>query len=148
VADPSLQVIADKVDDLSRLLARQSATLGRLADAGATGPGPDVPLLVELHALRSDALACAVTARSRRERAAFEAIAAGLERLLTGRGGAVLAPEPGAAFSGTTMEAAEVVPTDDPERDRTVAVLLEPGLQAGGRSVRPARVTVHRHRPA
>jgi molecular chaperone GrpE len=148
VADPSLQQVADKVDDLSRLLSRQSATLHRLADAGSAATGPDVPLLVDLHALRSDALACAATARSRRERAAFEAIAGGLERLLAGRGGAVVAPQPGAAFSGTTMEAAEIVATDDPERDRTVAALLEPGLQAGGRSVRPARVAVHRHRPA
>ncbi|WP_219413661.1 nucleotide exchange factor GrpE [Pseudonocardia nigra] len=143
--DPSLQDIADKVDDLTRLVNRQAATLGRLADARATA-GPDVPLLVELHALRSDAVRCAATARSRRERSAFEAVAGGLERLLAGRGGTVVAPQPGESFSGATMEAAEVVPTEDPAQDRTVAALLEAGLQAGGRSVRPARVAVHRHR--
>lgn len=146
MADPSLQDLADKVDDLSRLVARQSATLGRLADGGAR-PGPDVPLLVELHALRCDALACAATSRTRKDRAAFEAIAAGLERLLAGRGGTLVSPRPGDPFRAATMEAAEVVDAGDAALDRTVAALLEPGLEVDGRSVRPARVAVHRHRP-
>ncbi|MHA6625552.1 hypothetical protein ACU61A_09000 [Pseudonocardia sichuanensis] len=145
MADPSLQDLADKVDDLTRLVTRQTATLGRIADAGARS-GPDVPLLVDLHALRTDALACAATTRTRKERAAFEAIAGGLERLLAGRGGTLVSPRPGHAFSAATMEAAEVVRTDDAALDRTVAVLLEPGLEVEGRSVRPARVAVHRHR--
>lgn len=146
MVDPSLQDIVDKVDDLSRLVTRQSAALARLADAG-TRAGPDVPLLVELHALRSDALACAATTRTRKERSAFEAIAAGLERLLAGRGGTLVSPRPGHAFSAATMEAEEVVATEDAALDRTVATLLEPGLEVDGRSVRPARVAVHRHRP-
>jgi molecular chaperone GrpE len=147
VVDPSLQDLVDKVDDLSRLVARQSAALARLVDGG-TRAGPDVPLLVELHALRSDALACAATTRTRKERSAFEAIAAGLERLLAGRGGTLVSPRQGHAFSAATMEAAEVVTTDDAALDRTVAALLEPGLEVDGRSVRAARVAVHRHRPA
>lgn len=102
----------------------------------------DVPLLVELHALRVDALACAATADSERERAAFTAMASGLARLIVGRGGAVVAPGAGAPFDGRTMEAAEVTPTDDAAADRTVAALLEPGLCVGPRSVRPARVVV------
>ena len=146
MADPSLQDLADKIDDLSRLVSRQAATLGKLAD-GAARPGPDVPLLVELHALRADALACAATSRTRKDRSAFEAIAAGLERLLSGRGGTLVTPRPGHAFSAAMMEAAEVVAIDDAALDRTVAALLEPGLEVEGRSVRPARVTVHRHRP-
>ncbi len=92
-------------------------------------------------------MGCAATARTRRERAAFTAIAAGLERLLVGRGGSVVEPAVGEAFSGTRMEAVEVVATDDPARDRTVAGLLAPGLTVGGRSVRPARVAVYRHTP-
>ena len=146
MADPSLQDLLDRIDDLSRLVARQSATLGRLVEGGARS-GPDVPLLVELHALRSDALACAATTRARRERSAFEAVAAGLERLLAGRGGTLVVPRPGHPFSAATMEAAEVVATDDAALDRTVATLLEPGLEVQGRSVRPARVAVHRHAP-
>lgn len=149
VADePTLGDIADKVDDVARLLTRQASTLGAIADARTGGAGPDVPLLVELHALRVDALRCAATARSRRERAAFDALAGGLERLLVGRGGSVVAPLVGEPFSGSSMEAVEVVPTADTGLDRTVAELLEPGLLAGGRSVRPARVAVHRHRTA
>jgi molecular chaperone GrpE len=146
VVDPSLQDIADKVDDLSRLVTRQSTALARLVDGGAPTRA-DVPLLVELHALRSDALACAATTRARKERTAFEALAAGLERLLAGRGGTLVSPRPGAVFSAAVMEAAEVVATDDAALDRTVAALLEPGLEVDGRSVRPARVVVHRHRP-
>lgn len=143
--EPSARDLADKIDDVTRLLTRQSAALAALADAPAPA-GPDVALLVDLHALFTDASACAATARSRRERTAFAAVAGGLERLIVGRGGAVVAPEPGSAFRGTQMEAAEVVATDDPAADRTVAALLEPGLDAGGRSVRPARVAVFRTR--
>lgn len=141
---PSLRDVADRIDDVARALARQSAALAALSDAPA--PGPDLPLLVDLHALRGDALACAATARSRRERTGFDALAGGLERLLTGRGGTVLAPAPGEAFDGATMEAAEVVATDDPAADRTVAALLEPGLVVERRCVRPARVAVRRAR--
>ena len=138
----TLQDVADKVDDVARALTRQSATLSSLADG--RDAGPDVPLLVELHALRVDALACAATARTHRERSAFTAMAAGLERLLVGRGGTAVAPAVGAVFDARTMEAAEVTPTADPARDRTVAALLEPGLAAGPRSIRPARVAVHK----
>lgn len=143
---PTLQDVSDKVDDVARALARQAAVLAALSDAAPAAAGPDLPLLVELHALRVDALACAATARSRRERAAFSALAAGLERLLTGRGGTVLAPAPGTPFDARTMEAAEVVDAPDPSADRTVATLLEPGLAAPDRCVRPARVAVHRSR--
>lgn len=142
--EPTLADLADKVDDVARLVSRQAVTLAAVSDS--RDAGPDLPLLVELHHLRTDALTCAATARSRRERAAFTAVAGGLERLLVGRGGSVVAPQPGDAFSGTRMEAVEVVPTEDPEQDRTVAALLEQGLVVDGRSIRPARVSVHRHR--
>lgn len=145
MTDPSLRDIADKVDDVARLVQRQSAAVAQLAESRAAA-GPDVPLLVELHALRGDALACAATARTRRERSAFAALAGGLERLLVGRGGTVVAPAPGAEFSGSSMEASEIVPTDEPALDRTVASVLEEGLQVGPRSVRPARVAVLRAR--
>lgn len=142
---PSLQDVSDKIDDVARLLTRQSAAIAALADAPAA-TGPDIALLVDLHSLHSDTLACAATARSRRERAAFTAVAAGLERLVVGRGGALVTPAPGAAFDGARMEVVEVLATDDPALDRTVAALREPGLDAAGRSVRPARVAVHRAR--
>ena len=142
MGEVTLQDVADKVDDVARVLTRQAAALGSLSDA-RDAAGPDVSLLVELHALRVDALACAATARTRRERDAFTAMAAGLERLLVGRGGTAVAPAVGAAFDGRTMEAAEVTPTADAASDRTVAALLEPGLSVGPRSIRPARVAVY-----
>lgn len=146
MAEPTLVDIADKVDDVARMLARQAGTLSALTDAKPAESGPDLPLLVELHTLRLDAVRCAATARSRRERAAFEAIAAGLGRLLAGRGGTVVEPVAGEPFSGSSMEVADVRPAADAGLDRTVAELLEPGLRVGTRSVRPARVAVHRHR--
>jgi molecular chaperone GrpE len=146
VAEPSIRDLADKVDDLSRLVARQSGALGQLADARRR-PGTDLSLLVDLHALRSDALAAAAATRPGRERGVFETIATGLERLLAGRGGVLVVPRPGHPFSAATMEAAEEVPCADAARDRTVAELVAPGLEADGRTVRPARVTVHRYAP-
>jgi molecular chaperone GrpE len=144
VADPSIRELADKVDDLSRLVARQSGALGQLADPGRR-PGTDLALLVDLHALRGDALVAARATRSGKERAAFEAIATGLERLLAGRGGVLVVPRAGHPFSAATMEAAEEVACADASLDRTVAALLTPGLDADGRTVRPARVAVHRY---
>jgi molecular chaperone GrpE len=144
VADPSIRDLADKVDDLSRLVARQSGALGQIADSRRR-PGSDVALLVDLHALRGDALAAASTTRSGKERGAFEAIATGLERLLAGRGGVLVVPRAGHAFSAATMEAADEVACADASLDRTVAALLAPGLEADGRTVRPARVAVHRY---
>jgi molecular chaperone GrpE len=146
VADPTLVDIADKVDDVARMLARQAGTLSALVDARPAETGPDLPLLVELHTLRLDALRCADTARSRRERTAFEALAGGLGRLLAGRGGIVVEPVVGEPFSGSTMEVADVRPAASADDDRTVAELLEPGLRVGTRSVRAARVAVYRYR--
>jgi molecular chaperone GrpE len=143
VGEVTLQDVADRVDDVARALARQAVTLGALTDA-RDAAGPDVSLLVELHALRVDALACATTARTHRERDAFTAMAAGLERLLVSRGGTAVAPAVGAVFDGRTMEAAEVTPPADAASDRTVAALLEPGLSVGPRSIRPARVAVYK----
>ena len=142
MGEVTLQDVADRVDDVARALARQAVTLGALSDA-CDAAGPDVSLLVDLHALRVDALACAATARTHRERDAFTAMAAGLERLLVARGGTAVAPAIGAAFDGRTMEAAQVTPTADAASDRTVAALLEPGLSVGPRSIRPARVAVY-----
>lgn len=153
--EPSLQDLLDQISDLGRIVARQGASLDRLVDdsrttAAQARSAADVPLLVDLLALHVDADRCARTARSRRERAGFDALAAGLERLVIGRGGALVTPAPGAGFDAATMEAAVVVSTDDEALDRTVDELLEPGLWLTevGRSVRSARVAVRQHRPS
>jgi molecular chaperone GrpE len=145
--------LADAVTDLGRIVARQGAAIDRLVDdaraaAARDRAGADVALLVDLLALHRDAARCSATARSARERAAFDAVAHGLERLLAGRGGTLVTPAPGTEFDAATMEAAELVPTPDAADDRTVATVVEPGLVLTGlgRSVRPARVVVRRHR--
>lgn len=119
MSEPSPQDLLDAVSDLGRIVARQGASVDRLVDdsraaAARSRAGADVSLVVDLFALHSDAAACASTARSRRERTAFEALASGLERLITGRGAALVMPLPGTDFDAVTMEAAEVVSTDDP----------------------------------
>lgn len=151
MSEPSPQDLLDAVSDLGRIVARQGASVDRLVDdsraaAARSRAGADVSLVVDLFALHSDAAACASTARSRRERTAFEALASGLERLITGRGAALVMPLPGTDFDAVTMEAAEVVSTDDPTLDRSIESVLEPGLWLVeiGRSVRPARVVVRR----
>lgn len=143
--------ILERIDDLTRVVARQAATIERLADdakarAQRERQGADLPLVTELFALLGDTVACASTAESAREREAFDAVAGRIERLLVGRGGTVVAPCTGAAFDSLTMEAADVVRTDNPDEDRTVDSLVQPGLSIPGRSIRPARVVVRQHR--
>ncbi|MFI9510149.1 nucleotide exchange factor GrpE [Nocardia sp. NPDC052566] len=152
-AGRGIEQLAERVEDLTRVIARQAATIERLADeAKATArqakAGADLPLVVELFALYSDTVACAKTAESAREREAFTAVTARVERLITGRGGTIVTPSPNTPFDSLTMEAAEVTSTPDPAADRTIAETLQPGLTVAGRSVRPARVVVRRHRPS
>lgn len=152
--EPSIQDLLDQIADLGRIVTRQGASIDRLVDdsraaAARIRSGADLPLLLDLLALYSTALTCASTARSRRERAAFDAVAGGLERLMIGRGAVLVTPPLGTAFDAALMEASEIVATDDGALDRTVDAVLEPGLSLaeGGRSVRPARVVVRRHQP-
>ncbi|WP_082393169.1 nucleotide exchange factor GrpE [Nocardia arizonensis] len=143
--------LAERIEDLARVIARQAAGIDRLADdararAQRERQGADLPLVTELFALLGDTTACANTAESDRERRAFEAVAARIERLLVGRGGSVVSPVPGEPFDSLRMEAADVVNTDSEADDRTVDSVLQPGLSVPGRSVRPARVVVRRFR--
>ncbi|WP_067549221.1 nucleotide exchange factor GrpE [Nocardia crassostreae] len=152
-ATDHLGQITERIDDLARVLTRQAGTLERLADdakarAQRERAGADVPLVVELFALYNDARSFAATAASEAERAAFDAFAARVERLLTGRGGQLVDPAPGSKFDALTMEAADVAAAADPSQDRTVAEVIAPGLSAAGRSLRPAKVIVRRYREA
>lgn len=142
----SLAQLSEQVSDLAIVIARQSRTIERLVDAARSptaAPGVDTALLVDLFALYTDAATCAVSA-SEADRPAFELLRAGLERLIVGRGGTVVAPVPGTDFDARTMEAVEVRPAADVSADRTVAELLRPGLTAAERSIRPAAVVVFR----
>lgn len=151
MADATAQDLVDALSDLGRVVTRQGQAIDRLVDdarasAARDRAGADIPLLVDLLALHRDATACAATARSRREREAFTVIASGLERTIQGRGGLLVWPAAGDDFDALSMEAAEVVPTSEDGQDRTIARVLDAGLMLADprRSVRPARVAVHR----
>ncbi|MGW4767666.1 nucleotide exchange factor GrpE [Nocardia sp. NPDC004278] len=141
--------LGERIEDLGRVIARQAATIERLTDAArarAEQGRADLPLIVELFALHGDAAACATTAESVRERAAFAAITTRIERLIIGRGGSLVTPRADDAFDALIMEAADTTKTDDPELDRTVDSVIWAGLIVSGRSVRPAGVVVRRYR--
>ncbi|WP_245721132.1 hypothetical protein [Nocardia pseudovaccinii] len=146
----SLAHLAERIEDLTRVVARQAITIERLADEAKARDrrdraGADLPLVLELFALHTDTTACAHTAESPRERTAFDAVASRIERLIVGRGGTLVTPRTDDAFDSLTMEAADVAKTDDPALDRTVESVVRTGLTVSGRSVRPAGVVVRRH---
>lgn len=146
---PAVASINERVEDLARVIARQAGTIERLADdakarAQRERAGADVPLLVELFALHGDARTCAATAQSDTERAAFDAFAARVERLVAGRGGRIVEPAPGTAFDALTMEAMDVTAAVTATEDRTVAAVIEPGLAVAERLLRTAKVVVRR----
>lgn len=148
--DQTLDHLVERVADLTRVIARQAGALDRLTDeakarAKQDRAGADLPLVVELSGLHADAQACAATAESPKEQAAFTAFAARLERVIVGRGGALVQPAPGTPFDSLTMEAGDVTATADPDADRTVDSLIMAGLTVAGRSVRPASVVVRRY---
>ncbi|MEV6768279.1 nucleotide exchange factor GrpE [Nocardia sp. NPDC051030] len=145
--------ITERLDDLTRVIARQAATIDRLADdakarAQRERAGADVPLVVELFSLYGEARAFASTAQSEAEQTAFDTFANRVERLLTGRGGQVVEPKPDTVFDALTMEAADTITADAPDLDRTVDSIVTPGLLIADRSVRPARVVVRRYKAA
>ncbi|WLP92284.1 nucleotide exchange factor GrpE [Gordonia sp. NB41Y] len=150
-ADP-IDRLEERIGDLGRILARQTQSLDRLVDAdrkreAAARAGADLPLLVELLELYADASACTSTAATEADRVAFAALRDGLDRLIVGRGGSVIAPHPGTAFDVATMDAVDVIPLtddDDPDAvDRTVVRVVHPGLRVGDRAVRAALVVVY-----
>jgi molecular chaperone GrpE (heat shock protein) len=78
--------------------------------------------------------------------ALLESFAASVEDTLLGCGVEVLPREVGAPFTPRRQQVARVVEVDDPERDGTVAEVVQDGYAEidGGRVVAPARVVVHR----
>lgn len=77
----------------------------------------------------------------------LESFAATVEEMLERCGVAVLAREAGAAFAPSRQQVAAVVEIDDPEREGTIAEVVQDGYAEidGGKVVVPARVRVHRY---
>ncbi|WP_157575157.1 nucleotide exchange factor GrpE [Nocardia yamanashiensis] len=208
-ADPAMlgaavDRMSERIDDLTRLLSRQAATVERLAEAyltraEGTAPGEnagratsveatpatvtavrsadasatltqeaapaaplsaaaaelaaapassetDEPLIRDLFALHALAQTFVTTTESDADRPGFEAITRRVERMLTDRGGQLVTPFRGAPFDPETMQAVELSDTDDPEADRTVGSVIQPGLTVGTLSLRPAKVVIRRYR--
>lgn len=151
VSAPTLDRITERIDDLARVIARQAATIERLADEAKLKirderAEHDAPLIRDLFALHGLAQTFASTSNSEPDRQGFEAMGRRVERMLTERGGQLVTPFRGTAFDPDTMEAAELTDTDDPTADRTVESVIQPGLTVGDRSIRPAKVVVRRYR--
>ncbi|MTE13404.1 nucleotide exchange factor GrpE [Nocardia sp. CT2-14] len=149
----TLDRITERIDDLARVIARQAATIERLADAAKLKiqderAEADAPLIRDLFALHGLAQTFASTSNSEPDRQGFEAMSRRVERMLAERGGELVTPFRGTAFDPETMEAAELTATDDPTADRTVESVIQPGLSIGDRSIRPAKVVVRRYRRA
>jgi molecular chaperone GrpE (heat shock protein) len=79
----------------------------------------------------------------------LESFAATVEEMLERCGVAVLPGEVGAAFTPSHQQVAAVVEIDDPERDGTVAEVVQDGYAEidGGKVVIPARIRLHRYVP-
>ncbi|MFW0797128.1 nucleotide exchange factor GrpE [Gordonia sp. CPCC 205515] len=140
-----LDRLAEQVQDLTRVVARQAKALDILvaSDSARSGQRTDTALLVDLFALFTDADTCARSAASDRETTAFTALRDGLERLIAGRDGAVIVPRAGDEFDVSVMEAGDTRPAvGNQEIAGTVVEVIRPGLVVAGRSVRPALVTV------
>lgn len=148
VAEP-FRRLDERLEDLGRVIVRQSQSLDRLLDAekkrsARDAAGADLALLVDLLALYGDAAGCASASTDAADRAAFTALSDGLERVIVGRGGTLVTPRIGDDFDAVTMDAVDTRETGAADRSRTVADVLRPGLNVGPRSVRPAAVVVYR----
>nr|WP_246597976.1 hypothetical protein [Nocardia tengchongensis] len=89
--------ITERIDDLARVIARQAATIERLADAAKLKDREeraeaDAPLLRDLFALHGLAQTFVSTSNSEPDRQGFEAINRRVERMLAERGGELVTP--------------------------------------------------------
>jgi molecular chaperone GrpE len=140
---------ADRAAARERVIDRQHAEIERLRAAERVGQLR--PVVTDLCRLRNDLMrqAAKVPAEVTGSQVAnlLESFAASVEEALERCGVAVLDQEVGAAFVPGRQQVAAVVETEDPERDGTVAEVVQQGYAEidGGKIVAPARITLHRY---
>ncbi|MBV9140104.1 MAG: nucleotide exchange factor GrpE [Pseudonocardiales bacterium] len=134
-----------------RVIDRQHAEIERLRSAVRAGQLR--PVVTDLGRLRNGLLRQAGTVPAEmtgpQVATLLESFAATVEDMLERCGVAVLPGEVGAAFAPSRQQVAAVVEIDDPERDGTVAEVVQDGYAEidGGRVVIPARIRLHRYVP-
>ena len=79
---------------------------------------------------------------SGRARGTLESIRTAIEDTLYRQGVEPFQHE-GEDFDARRQRSVSIVPTDDPERNKTIAGRLRPGFQAGEKLIRPEIVSVH-----
>ncbi|MBV8994154.1 MAG: nucleotide exchange factor GrpE [Pseudonocardiales bacterium] len=132
-----------------RVIDRQHAEIERLRGIERTGQLR--PVVTDLCRLRNGLLRQAGTIPAEmtgpQVATLLESFAATVQETLERCGVTVLLQEAGAAFAPSRQQVASVVEINDPERDGTVAEVVQDGYAeiAGGKVVVPARVKVHRY---
>jgi len=132
-----------------RVIDRQHAEIERLR--GIERAGQLRPVVTDLCRLRNGLIRQAGTVPAEmtgpQVATLLESFAATVQETLERCGVAILPQEAGAAFAPSRQQVASVVEINDPERDGTVAEVVQDGYAeiAGGQVVVPARVKVHRY---
>lgn len=139
---------AERAAARERVIERQREEIERLR--GIERVGMLRPVVTDLCRLRNDLLrqAASVATTVTADGAAklLRSFADGAEEALERCGITVLPHEVGAPFEAGRHQAAGVVKVAEPERDGTIAAVVQDGYAEidGGKVVAPARVTLHR----
>jgi molecular chaperone GrpE len=140
---------SDRALARERVIDRQHAEIERLRSLERAGQLR--PVVTDLCRLRNGLLRQAGTVPAEmtgpQVATLLESFAATVEEMLERCGVVVLPEEVGAAFASSRQQVAAVVEIDDPERDGTVAEVVQDGYAEidGGKVVVPARIRLHRY---
>jgi molecular chaperone GrpE len=140
---------SDRALARERVIDRQHAEIERLRSAERAGQLR--PVVTDLCRLRNGLLRQAGTVPAEmtgpQVATLLNSFAATVEEMLERCGVVPLPGEVGAAFAPSRQQVAAVVEIDDPERDGTVAEVVQDGYAEidGGRVVVPARIRLHRY---
>jgi molecular chaperone GrpE len=140
---------SDRALARERVIDRQHAEIERLRSAERVGQLR--PVVTDLCRLRNGLLRQAGTVPAEmtgpQVATLLNSFAATVEEMLERCGVVALPGEVGAAFAPSRQQVAAVVEIDDPERDGTVAEVVQDGYAEidSGRVVVPARIRLHRY---
>lgn len=139
---------ANRAAARERIIDRQHEEIARLRSLERSGLLR--PVVTDLCRLRNDLLRQAATVPAEMTGSKVADLLASfgdeVEQALERCGVAVAPREPGAPFTAGRQQVAAIVDTEDPDRDGTVAAVVQDGyVEIDGETVvLPARITVHR----